>query len=103
MRPFYPREIEVLRDIYDQVREWVRPVFTHIENDHAQMVDISAKTEVPRRRLRAQDLFEMRRSGLSGGTVKATLATARVAATRGEGYAPHHPYVPSHTAGGHHY
>ncbi|MDR9815528.1 MAG: cyclic pyranopterin monophosphate synthase MoaC [Candidatus Methanoculleus thermohydrogenotrophicum] len=62
-----------------------RPVFTHIENDRAQMVDISAKTEVPREAvasgriyLRNETLQAIREGTLVKGNV---LATARVAAT----------------------
>jgi len=52
-----------------------RPVFTHIENDHAQMVDISAKTEVPREAVASGRIYlrdETLRAIREGTAVKAT-------------------------------
>ncbi|MBP8676875.1 MAG: cyclic pyranopterin monophosphate synthase MoaC, partial [Methanoculleus sp.] len=61
------------------------PVFTHIENDRAQMVDISAKTEVAREAVASGRIYlraETLRAIREGTTVKGNvLATARVAAT----------------------
>ena len=61
------------------------PVFTHIENDRAQMVDISGKTEVVREAVASGRIYlrsETLRAIREGTTVKGNvLATARVAAT----------------------
>ncbi len=61
------------------------PVFTHIENDRAQMVDISAKPEVPREAVARGRIYlrdETLQAIREGTTVKGNvLATARVAAT----------------------
>ena len=66
-------------------KEGKTPVFTHIENDRAQMVDISAKSEVSREAvasgriyLRNETLQAIREGTVVKGNV---LATARVAAT----------------------
>jgi cyclic pyranopterin phosphate synthase len=61
------------------------PVFTHIENDRAQMVDVSEKKEVSREAI-ARGRIYLRSGTLAaireGTTVKGNvLATARVAAT----------------------
>lgn len=61
------------------------PVFTHIENDRAQMVDISAKPEVVREAVASGRIYlrsETLRAIWEGTAVKGNvLATARVAAT----------------------
>ena len=61
------------------------PVFTHIENDRAQMVDISGKTEVVREAVASGRIYlrsETLRAIWEGTSVKGNvLATARVAAT----------------------
>jgi cyclic pyranopterin phosphate synthase len=61
------------------------PVFTHIENDRAQMVDISGKTEVVREAVASGRIYlrsETLRAIWEGTAVKGNvLATARVAAT----------------------
>ncbi len=61
------------------------PVFTHIENDQAHMVDITAKTEVPREAVASGRIYlrdETLRAIREGTAVKGNvLATARVAAT----------------------
>ncbi len=61
------------------------PVFTHIENDRAQMVDITAKAEVPRIAVASGRIYlrdETLRAIREGTAVKGNvLSTARVAAT----------------------
>ena len=61
------------------------PVFTHIENDQAHMVDITAKTEVPREAVASGRIYlrdETLRAIREGTAVKGNvLSTARVAAT----------------------
>jgi cyclic pyranopterin phosphate synthase len=61
------------------------PKFTHIENDKAQMVDISGKSEVVREATAAGKIFlrpETLKAIREGTVVKGNvLATARVAAT----------------------
>jgi cyclic pyranopterin phosphate synthase len=72
-------------DMNESGEDGMNPVFTHIENDRARMVDISAKTEVPREAVASGRIY-LRRETLKaireGTTVKGNvLATARVAAT----------------------
>jgi len=84
--PFIPKETEDLLITMSESGEHGKtPIFTHIENDRAQMVDISAKTEVPREAVAAGRIYlrnETLRAIREGTAVKGNvLATARVAAT----------------------
>ncbi|CVK32198.1 protein of unknown function [Methanoculleus bourgensis] len=84
---FYPPRDRRSPAIYmnESGKQGEGPVFTHIENDRAQMVDISAKTEVPREAVASGRIYlrgETLRAIREGTTVKGNvLATARVAAT----------------------
>jgi len=83
----YPRQVQrsPLMDMNESGEDGRAPVFTHIENDRAQMVDISAKTEVAREAVASGRIYlraETLRAIREGTTVKGNvLATARVAAT----------------------
>ncbi len=81
---FYPRTVKI-SGMSESGSPGGDPVFTHIENDQAHMVDITAKTEVPREAVASGRIYlrdETLRAIREGTAVKGNvLSTARVAAT----------------------